>query len=178
MARACTKLTKLRIHELSIVDAGANQGALAVLMKRDAGAAGPTGDQTMADKTAPTLEDLDKAVKAAADENAKVLAEKAQLEADKAELQKQLDAANAALDALPSTWPVRGFRHDVEPANFSARMGLYSFDAGTPLTAGTWIAARTDKQRARGNLELGEQVLRVAPGRWLWHDSIAADLLA
>ena len=54
-----------------------------------------------------------------------------------------LDPANAELDALPSVWPVRGFRDDVEPANFSARMGLYSFDAGTPLTAGTWIAART-----------------------------------
>ena len=96
MARPCTKLSKLRIHELSIVDAGANEGALAVLMKRHAGAAGPTGDQTMADKTAPTLEDLDKAVKAAADENAKILAEKAKVEADMAELQKQLDAAQAA----------------------------------------------------------------------------------
>lgn len=53
-----------------------------------------------------------------------------------------LDPANAALDALPSVWPVRGFRADVEPANFAARMGLYSFDAGTPLTAGTWRAAR------------------------------------
>jgi len=53
-----------------------------------------------------------------------------------------LDAANAALDLLPSVWPVRGFRHDVEPANFAARVGLYSFDAGTPLTAGTWQAAR------------------------------------
>ena len=95
MARQCTKLTKLRIHELSIVDAGANQGAIAVLMKRDAGAAGPTGDVTMADKITPTLEDLDKAVKAAADENAKVLAEKAKLEASMAELQKQLDAAKA-----------------------------------------------------------------------------------
>ncbi|WP_374562604.1 histone deacetylase family protein [Ideonella sp.] len=52
-----------------------------------------------------------------------------------------LDPANAEVDALPSTWPVRGFRHDVEPANFSARMGLYSYDAGTPLTAGTWAAA-------------------------------------
>jgi acetoin utilization deacetylase AcuC-like enzyme len=52
-----------------------------------------------------------------------------------------LDPANAELDALPSVWPVRGFRHDVEPANFAARMGLYSFDAGTPLTAGTWAAA-------------------------------------
>ncbi|MGI9246969.1 MAG: histone deacetylase family protein, partial [Steroidobacteraceae bacterium] len=51
-----------------------------------------------------------------------------------------LDPANAELDALPSVWPVRGFRADVEPANFAARMGLYSFDAGTPLTAGTWTA--------------------------------------
>ncbi|MFN8012126.1 MAG: histone deacetylase family protein [Holophagaceae bacterium] len=53
-----------------------------------------------------------------------------------------LAPANADLDALPSTWPVRGFRADVEPENFSARLGLYSFDAGTPLTAGTWAAAR------------------------------------
>ena len=54
-----------------------------------------------------------------------------------------LDPANAELDALPSVWPVRGFRADVEPDNFAARLGLYSFDAGTPLTAGTWIAARS-----------------------------------
>jgi acetoin utilization deacetylase AcuC-like enzyme len=54
-----------------------------------------------------------------------------------------LDPANAALDALPSVWPVRGLRADVEPANFAARMGLFSFDAGTPLTAGTWAAARS-----------------------------------
>jgi acetoin utilization deacetylase AcuC-like enzyme len=53
-----------------------------------------------------------------------------------------LDPANAALDALPSVWPVRGFRSDVLPDNFAARLGLFSFDAGTPLTAGTWAAAR------------------------------------
>jgi acetoin utilization deacetylase AcuC-like enzyme len=53
-----------------------------------------------------------------------------------------LDPSNAALDALPSVWPVRGFRSDVVPANFAARMGLYSFDAGSPVTAGTWAAAR------------------------------------
>ncbi len=52
-----------------------------------------------------------------------------------------LDPANAEVDALPSVWPVRGFRADVEPENFAARMGLYSFDAGTPLTAGSWAAA-------------------------------------
>ena len=53
-----------------------------------------------------------------------------------------LDPANAALDAIPSVWPTRSFRTDIEPDNFAARMGLYSFDAGTPLTAGTWQAAR------------------------------------
>jgi acetoin utilization deacetylase AcuC-like enzyme len=53
-----------------------------------------------------------------------------------------LDPANAQRDALPSYWPIRGFRSDVLPASFAARMGLFSFDAGTPLTAGTWAAAR------------------------------------
>lgn len=52
-----------------------------------------------------------------------------------------LDPANAQLDVLPSVWPVRGFRHDVEPTNFAARVGLFSFDSGCPLTAGTWEAA-------------------------------------
>jgi len=52
------------------------------------------------------------------------------------------DPANAEIDALPSAWPVRGFRTDIEPGNFAARLGLYSFDAGTPLTAGTWVAAQ------------------------------------
>ena len=53
------------------------------------------------------------------------------------------DPANAELDVLPSVWPARGFRSDVLPNNFSARVGLFSFDAGTPLTAGTWAAAQT-----------------------------------
>ena len=53
-----------------------------------------------------------------------------------------LDPANAAKDAFPSLWPVRSFRTDVLPANFSARMGLFSFDAGSPITSGTWEAAR------------------------------------
>ena len=50
---------------------------------------------------------------------------------------------NAARDVFPSVWPIRGHRHDIEPDNFAARMGLYSMDSGTPLTAGTWIAAKT-----------------------------------
>ena len=53
-----------------------------------------------------------------------------------------LDPANAQRDAFPSYWPVRSFRSDVLPASFAARMGLFSFDAGSPLTSGTWVAAR------------------------------------
>jgi len=53
-----------------------------------------------------------------------------------------LDPANAERDALPSVWPVRTFRSDVVPDNFAARMGLFSYDAGSPLTSGTWVAAR------------------------------------
>ena len=54
-----------------------------------------------------------------------------------------LDAANAGKDILPSVWPGRTLRTDVEPDNFSAKVGLYAFDAGTPFTSGTWVAART-----------------------------------
>jgi len=53
-----------------------------------------------------------------------------------------LDPAHIGLDALPSVWPGRGMRQDVLPKNFAARMGLFSFDAGTPLTSGAWPAAR------------------------------------
>lgn len=54
-----------------------------------------------------------------------------------------LDPANEGRDALPSYWPIRKHRSDVLPKSFAARMGLFSFDVGTPLTAGTWDAART-----------------------------------
>ncbi|MDH6591460.1 acetoin utilization deacetylase AcuC-like enzyme [Variovorax sp. TBS-050B] len=53
-----------------------------------------------------------------------------------------LDPANAARDALPSYWPTRGMRTDVLPKSFPARLGLFAFDAGTPLTAGSWAASR------------------------------------
>lgn len=51
-------------------------------------------------------------------------------------------------DALPDVWPIRGFRHDIEPDDFIAQLGLYSFDSGTPLTAGTWSAARASAEVA------------------------------
>jgi acetoin utilization deacetylase AcuC-like enzyme len=53
-----------------------------------------------------------------------------------------LDPSNAMRDALPSVWPAPGMRFDVLPENFAARLGIFSFDAGTPLTAGSWTAAR------------------------------------
>lgn len=56
-----------------------------------------------------------------------------------------MDPANAHQDALPSVWPLphrHGFRTDRLPSNFAARLGAYSFDSGSPLTAGTWVAAR------------------------------------
>ncbi len=52
------------------------------------------------------------------------------------------DPANAAVQPFPSVWPVRTLRSDVEPADFTARLGLYSMDNGTPLVAGTWAAAK------------------------------------
>lgn len=43
-------------------------------------------------------------------------------------------------DALPLNWPCRGFRQRV-PDSIDGRLSYYSFDAGTPITAGTWTAA-------------------------------------
>jgi len=42
-------------------------------------------------------------------------------------------------DALPLIWPVRGLRRRM-PASIDGRLGYYSADAGTPITAGTWAA--------------------------------------
>ncbi|MDO9405872.1 MAG: histone deacetylase family protein [Polaromonas sp.] len=53
-----------------------------------------------------------------------------------------IDPANAQLQPFPSVWPVRTLRSDVEPANFTARLGLYSMDNGCPLVEGTWAATR------------------------------------
>ena len=78
-----------------------------------------------------------------------------------------LDPANAELDALPSVWPGRGFRHDLLPRNFAARMGLFGFDAGTPVTAGAWPAARAGAGCAMAAARAGHrrrpQCLRADP---------------
>jgi oxygen-independent coproporphyrinogen-3 oxidase len=43
-----------------------------------------------------------------------------------------------------------------------------------------WLRRRVSRQLQLGNLEFfeGGRALRVAPGRWTWHDSIAVDLVA
>lgn len=53
-----------------------------------------------------------------------------------------LDADNANRQPFPSVWPVRTLRSDLEPANFTARLGLYAMDNGAPLVDGTWLAAK------------------------------------
>ena len=59
-----------------------------------------------------------------------------------------LDPRNADLQPFPSVWPVRSLRSDVEPVNFTARLGLYSMDNGSPLVAGTWAAAKAGADAA------------------------------
>lgn len=87
-----------------------------------------------------------------------------------------LDPRNAGRDALPSYWPIRTFRSDVLPASFPARMGLFSFDAGSPLTAGTWEAARWGgacAAAAAGQLLAGARsafALTRPPGHHAGHD--------
>lgn len=53
-----------------------------------------------------------------------------------------LDPANADTEAFPAVWPIRTLRTDIVPDNFCAKLGRYSMDSGSPLTAGTWRAAR------------------------------------
>lgn len=59
-----------------------------------------------------------------------------------------LDPDNGQRQPFPSVWPVRSLRSDVEPDNFTARLGLYSMDNGSPLGAGTWLAAKAGADAA------------------------------
>jgi len=46
-----------------------------------------------------------------------------------------------APDALASAWPARGLR-DRRGGDIESRLGAYGFDTATPITKGTWEAAR------------------------------------
>jgi len=48
---------------------------------------------------------------------------------------------NNAPPAIPSTWPAHGL-HDGRHGDIEARLGTYAFSADSPLTGGTWKAAR------------------------------------
>jgi len=61
-----------------------------------------------------------------------------------------LDPGNSDRQPFPSVWPVRTLRSDLEPANFTARLGLYSMDNGSPMSAGTWVAAKAGADAAAG----------------------------
>jgi len=52
-----------------------------------------------------------------------------------------LDEANHDVDILPSVWTAHGLRRDVSPIEFSARVGQFASDAGSPISSGTWQAA-------------------------------------
>jgi len=45
-------------------------------------------------------------------------------------------------DALPLCWPTRRMQQ-AEPENIDGKLSYFSFDAGTPITAGTWQAVRS-----------------------------------
>lgn len=59
-------------------------------------------------------------------------------------------------------------------------LDVAAYLAAFPAASRRWIEARARRQLLRGNLRWVEDgaVLQIAPGRWLWHDSISADLLA
>ena len=78
-----------------------------------------------------------------------------------------LSPGNASLQPFPSVWPVRSLRSDIEPADFIARLGLYSMDNGTPLSAGAWQAAKAGADFMGGycflnNAAVAAQTLRNA----------------
>ncbi|MBD2088866.1 histone deacetylase family protein [Microcoleus sp. FACHB-1515] len=56
---------------------------------------------------------------------------------------KEWVEAHGDYDALPLNWAVRTMRHDRIPETIDGKLSYYSFDAGTPITKGTWRAARS-----------------------------------
>ena len=57
-------------------------------------------------------------------------------------------AAGRTGDIFPLCWPGSGMRRDVSPQNIDGKIGLYAFDSGTPICAGTWDVAYQGAQCA------------------------------
>ena len=75
-----------------------------------------------------------------------------------------LEDGNDGRQPFPSVWPVRTLRSDVEPDNVTARLGLYSMDNGSPLSAGTWQAAKAGADAAASAAALlGSGRFRLTP---------------
>ena len=71
-----------------------------------------------------------------------------------------LDAAHAGQPLLPVLWPARGAAGEPEPEDLFARLGLFASDSRTPITGGTWTAARLGADcaiNAAHALRLGER---------------------
>lgn len=66
-------------------------------------------------------------------------------------------------EALPLAWPVRGLRA-VEPEAVDGKLSYFSFDAGTPITSGTWEAARSSANVGLTATKLVKDGARVAFG--------------
>jgi acetoin utilization deacetylase AcuC-like enzyme len=59
-------------------------------------------------------------------------------------------------DALPLCWPSRTFQQ-IEPETIDGRLSYFSFDAGTPITSGTWLAITSAVNVAMTGVELIRQ---------------------
>lgn len=51
-------------------------------------------------------------------------------------------------DIFPLVWPGAGMRREVRPENIDGQLGLYAFDSGTPICAGTWEVVYQGAQTA------------------------------
>jgi acetoin utilization deacetylase AcuC-like enzyme len=70
-------------------------------------------------------------------------------------------AAGRECDALPLNWAVRGMRQ-IEPEYIDGKLSYFSFDAGSPITSGTWQAARSSANVALTGakiLHTGERIV-------------------
>lgn len=87
---------------------------------------------------------------------------------DPSEPEEEIDRLTGETAAAEALWLALRRLEGLRVTGWLARFGVDR----------AWLDARIASQIQRGNLEwIGDEILRVAPGRWLWHDDIAADLL-